>query len=190
MMFVFDTSSFVSLARYYLPFDSKVRIYQHVKSSIENGRIVLIDAVLEECRYVAGRIVVEKLDFLADKDFLKENSVPMKTKDIVPAAPVRFYNMVENNFATPAKNNLTEIQFEKLKQEFLASADARMVMYAYNYKHENPDSEIFIVTEEIGQANDNKAFKKLPSICDQLNIPNMALPEYLDTCEDLNMSFG
>ena len=89
MMFIFDTSSFVSLARYYLPFDSKVRIYQHVKSSIENGRIVLVDAVLEECRYVAGRVVVEKLDFLTDKDFLKENSVPMKTKDIVPAAPVR-----------------------------------------------------------------------------------------------------
>jgi len=161
-----------------------------VKSSIENGRIVLIDAVLDECKVVAGRIVIEKLDFLADKDFLKTNSIPVKTKDIIPAAPARFYNMVDNNFTTPVRRNLTDIQFEKLKQEFLASADARMVMYAYNYKHENPDSEIFIVTEETRQANDNKAFKKLPAICDQLDIPTMALPEYLNGCEDLVMSFG
>lgn len=190
MMFIFDTSSFVSMARYYLPFDSEDRIYHNAKISIEDGRIILIDAVLEECRYVAGRIVVEKLDFLDDKDFLKSYSIPVKTKDIIPAAPKRFYNMVENNFTTPVKKNLTDIQFENLKQEFLASADARMVMYAYNNKHENPDSMIFLVTEESGQANDNKAFKKLPAICKQLNIPTLALPEYLDMCDDLKMSLG
>jgi hypothetical protein len=179
------------MARYYLPFDSQGRIHTHVKASLESGRIVLIDAVLDECKVVARKIVVEKLDFLADKDFLKTNSVPVKTKDIIPAAPAKFYNMVDNNFTTPARRNLTDIQFEMHKKEFLASADARMVMFAYNYKHENSDSGICcIVTEETGQANDNKAFKKLPAICDQLGIPTMALPEYLIGCEDLDMSFG
>lgn len=189
-MFIFDTSSFISMVRYYLPFDSRGMIYQHVKASIENERIILIDAVLDECKVVAKRIVVEKLDFLDNKDFLKANKCPVKTQDIVPAAPVRFYNMVEHNFTTPLKRNLSDIQFEKLKQAFLKSADARMVIYAYNYKHGNPDSEIFIVTEETGQANDNKAFRKLTAICEQLEIPTITVPEYLNSCEDLDMRLG
>ena len=189
-MFIFDTSSFLSMVRYYLPFDSQGRIYKHVKKSIENERIILIDAVLDECKVVAQKIVVNRLDFLDDKDFLKANSSPVKTQDIIPAAPARFYNMVEHNFTTPVKRTLTDIQFEKLKQEFLKSADARMVIYAYNYKRGEPDSEIFIVTEETGQANDNKAFRKLPAICNLLDIPTMTLPEYLNSCEDLDMRLG
>jgi len=189
-MFIFDTSSLVSMVRYYLPFDAQGKIYRHVKTAIESERIILIDAVLDECKFVAQKIVVNKLDFLDDKDFLKANNSPVKTQDIIPAAPARFYNMVEHNFTTPVKRNLSEIQFEKLKQEFLKSADARMVIYAFNYKHAKPDSEIFIVTEETGQANDNKAFRKLPAICSQLDIPTMALPKYLSSCEDLDISFG
>lgn len=30
----------------------------------------------------------------------------------------------------------------------------------------------------------------LEKISEGLNIPNIALPEYLDTCEDLDMNFG
>lgn len=190
MMFIFDTSSFVSLARYYLPFDSQKKIYQHVKTSVEAGRIILIDAVLEECRFVAQKIVMEKLDFLSDKAFLKTNNIPVKTKDIIPAAPARFYNMVENNFTTPVKSTLTDIEFENLKQEFLNSADARMIMYAFNHNHKNTVFDLAIVTEESGLSNDNKAFKKLPSICKQLDIRTMTLPEYLSLCDDLDMNLG
>lgn len=190
MMFIFDTSSFVSMARYYLPFDSEGKIYQHVKLSIKNRRIILIDAVLNECKYVAKKVVIKKLDFLYDKNFLKINNTPIKTENIIPASPAKFYNMVDNNFATPRKRILSDIEFEKEKQAYLNSADARMIMYAYNYKHDNPDEKLFLVTEESGQANDNKVFKKLPTICKQLDIPCMALPEYLDMCDDLNMSLG
>jgi len=190
MMFIFDTSSFVSLARYYLPFDHQEKIYNHVKQGLENRRILLIDAVLEECRFVAKRIVIEKLDFLLDKSFLKANHLPLKTEDIIPASPRKFYNMVDNNFTTPARIVLTDTEFESNKREFLRSADTRMVMYAFNRQHQDPDVDIVIVTEESEQANDNKAFKKLPAICHFLDLRTMPLPEYLALCEDLNMKLG
>jgi len=59
MIFIFDTSSFVSLVRYYLPFDSNQKIYGHVKGALEAESIILLDEVLKECRYVSRKIVVE-----------------------------------------------------------------------------------------------------------------------------------
>ncbi|MEX2484096.1 MAG: DUF4411 family protein [Brumimicrobium sp.] len=190
MIFIFDTSSFVSLARYYLPFDSNQKIYEHFKRSLESGRIILIDGVLEECRYVSKKIVVQKLDFLEEKEFLKKNNLPLNTKDLIPAAPRKFYNMVDNNFTTPVVNQLSEIQFEQLKKEYLASADGKMVLYAFNEKHGNPDTALTLVTEESSEANDNKAFKKLPAICKQLSIRSMNLPEYMRISKDIDINFG
>lgn len=189
-MFVFDTSSFLSLARYYLPFDHQKMIYKHVKQALENKRIILIDEVLQECSFVAKGIVLQKLDFLTEKSFLKSNDIPIKTKDIIPVPPKKFYNMVDYNFTTPVKSRVTDVEFERHKQEFLDSADARMVIYVFNYQHENPLLELAIVTEESGQANDNKAFKKIPAICDQLNIQSITLPDYLASCDDLDMNLG
>jgi len=170
MIFIFDTSSFVSLARYYLPFDSNQKIYAHFKRSLETGHIILIDGVFEECRYVSKKIVLEELEFLKDEEFMKRNELPLKTHDLLPAAPGKYYNMVDNNFTTPFKNRLSGIEFEQHKKEYLASADAKLILYAYNTKHENPDAEPVIVTEETSGANDNKAFKKLPAICKLLGI--------------------
>lgn len=189
MIFIFDTSSFVSLARYYLPFDSNQKIYGHVKNALEAESIILLDEVLKECRYVSRKIVVEKLDFLNDKEFLKRNNLPLNTSDLIPAAPSRFYNMVNNNFTTPVKTRLTEVEFEQHKKEYLASADAKLILYSYNKKHENPDAELAIVTEETSEANDNKAFKKLPAICKQLSIRSMSLPEYLRISKDVDIKF-
>lgn len=190
MIFIFDTSSFVSLARYYLPFDSNQKIYKHINRSLVNGQIVLIDSVLEECRFVSKKIVVDKLDFLKGKDFLKRHNLPLKTKNLIPAAPVRFYNMVDNNFTTPVKKQLSGSEFEQHKKEYLASADAKLILYAYNKQHEKPDIELAIVTEESGEANDNKVFKKLPAICKRLSIQSMALPEYLSISKDIDINFS
>lgn len=89
------------MARYYLPFDHQKMIYNHIKQALEYKRIILIDAVIQECSFVAKGIVLQKLDFLADKTFLKSNDIPIKTDDIIPAAPRKFYNMVDNNFIPP-----------------------------------------------------------------------------------------
>jgi len=190
MTFIFDTSSLVSLARYYLPFDQQGKIYNHMKKAMESKRIILIDAVFDECRYVAKKIVPERLDFLSDKSFMKKNKLPVITEEIIPAAPAKFYNMVENNFTTLAKNTLSETEFEKRKQEYLNSADARMIILAYNENYGDLASDWVIVTEETGEANDKKEFKKIPDICKQLNIRTMNLPEYLSAFEDLNIFFG
>lgn len=189
-MFIFDTSSFISLVRYYLPFDNNQKIYKHFKRSLVNGRIILIDAVLDECRYVSKKIVIEKLDFLNDKTFLKANHLPVKTHDLVPAAPRKFYNLVDNNFTTPIIKRLTNIEFEQRKKDYLKSADAKLILYAYNIHHDNPDKELAIVTEETTEANDNKAFKKIPVICTQLGVQSINLPEYLAACDDLDMTLG
>lgn len=160
------------------------------KGALEADRIILIDEVLKECRFVSKKIVVEKLEFLNEKEFLRENNLPLNTKDLIPSASVRFYNMVDNNFTTPVTNQLSGIEFEQHKKEYLASADAKLILYAYNKKHESPDVELAIVTEETSEVNDNKAFKKLPAICKQLGIRSINLPQYLAGCEDLEINMG
>jgi hypothetical protein len=176
--------------RYYLPFDGNQKIYKHFKGALEANRIILLDEVLKECQYVSKKIVVEKLNFLKEKEFLKGNNLPLKTNDMIPAAPARFYNMVDNNFTTPVANQLSGIEFEQHKNEYLASADAKLILYGYNKRHENQDVELAIVTEETSGANDNKAFKKLPVICNQLGIRSINLPDYLAGCDDLEINMG
>jgi hypothetical protein len=58
MKVVIDTNSLLSLVRYYLPFDKKGVLFQFIKSKIENGDIIIIDKVLEECTYNSKGLVL------------------------------------------------------------------------------------------------------------------------------------
>jgi hypothetical protein len=130
------------------------------------------------------------MDYLQDKEWKKEFKIPVKTDSIIAPAPQRFMNQVDNNFKAPGAKKLTPELYEVRKREFLESADMKMILYCLNQKHKNSDLDIRIVTEETDTPNDNKAFKKIPSICKTLNIEVLTLPEYLEIIDGINLEFN
>ena len=164
MKVVIDTSSLLSLVRYYLPFDKQKILFEIVKSKIANGEIIVIDKIIEECEYTSKGLVLETLSFLNDKSFNKTHKLPLNTEFILPPAPAKFYRMVDNNFVvTVLKARLNETQYDSLKTDFMNSADMKMILASLNLKKDNPSEDIFLVTEETESSNDNKVFKKIPA---------------------------
>ncbi|MCE7055829.1 DUF4411 family protein [Algoriphagus sp. AGSA1] len=192
MIVVIDTSSLLSLVRYYLPFDKKGVLFEVIKSKVSSGEIILLDAVYEESKFVGQKIILQKLDFLTDKGFLKENKVITKTDELIPLAPTRFLNKVKNQFvANPFQlKKLNESEFEVQKNRFMESADAKLIMYCQHLIKDNPEEEIYLVTEETPSANDLKLFKKIPAICGILGIPVITLPELLEKYQEVELGFS
>lgn len=187
MKVIIDTSSLLSLARYYLPFDHKTKLFDFVRSEFENGNIILIDAVYEECEYTAQGLVFKSLAYLSEKGFKITSKLPIKTKDLLPPSTKKFYNLLNDNLRTPLSRKLNDAQFEVNKKEFLETADARMIILALIKKSEN--KEIAIVTEESELGNDQKAFKKIPAICKILDIEVMTLPDLLKKYQGIDIEF-
>lgn len=181
MKAVIDTSSLVSLVRYYMPIDKSGYLFEGIKSKIIEGEILLLDAVYRECEFVSQKIVLKKLNYLENKDFFKEHPVIIKTDELIPLKPKSFLNMVKNQFvANPVQyRKLSEAEFEVQKKHFMESADAKLIMYSQHLIKDNPDEEIYLVTEETSSPNDLKLFKKIPSICSILGIPVITLPDLL-----------
>lgn len=178
MKVVIDTSSLLSLVRYYLPFDRNNILYNFIKSKIESKNILILDKVYEECYYTAKGIVVNTLTYLSEKN----NQI--KTTDLLPNK--KFFNQLENQFINGSvKNKLSEVEFEDRKDAFLDSADAKLLLYCL----ENKDKDIVIVSEETESINDNKSFKKLPAICMILELEIITLPEYFEKSEGIKFEF-
>ena len=53
MKVAIDTSSLLSLVKYYLFLDKDDRLYDFIKLKIENKEIIILDKVEEECRYTS-----------------------------------------------------------------------------------------------------------------------------------------
>ena len=190
MKVIIDTSALLSLVRYYLPFDKNNRLFNFIKQGIENGEIIIIDAVLEECEYISKQLVVKTLHYLTEKSFKKEFKIPFKTLGLIPPSTKKFYNMVDNNFRSAISKKLNNAEFEQEKKIFLNSADARMIILALNERHKNIENQVFIVTEETESANDKKAFKKIPSICKIVGIDVITLPELLSKYKEVHIEIN
>lgn len=188
MKVIIDTSSLLSLVRYYLPFDKKNKLFEYIKMEFKNGNLILIDAVYEECKYTSQGIVLRALDYLEEKEFKKDYKLPVKTNDLLPPSTKKFYNLLNDNFRTPLSRRLNDAEFEERKKEFLETADARMIILALIKKSEKED--IAIITEETEIGNDHKAFKKIPAICKILDIKVMTLPELLETYKGIDVEFN
>lgn len=191
MRVVIDTNSLNALVRYYLPFDANNNLYELVKKKIQIGDIIILDAVLTECKFQSDGLVLKKLDFLEDKDFKKQYKIPLKTDDLFPPAPAKFIRQVENQFSIGVmKNKLKDFEFELEKERWLNSADAKLITYCLNHNHQGTFEEIFLVTEETKAQNDLKVFQKIPAICDTLNINVLTLPELINKFNDeINIDF-
>ena len=174
MKVVIDTSSLLALVRYYLPFDDNQTLFNLIRLKIFNKDIIILDKVIDECKYISKGIVLDKLNYL------KNRKIKVNTTEILPTRI--FYNQLENQFVYGAvKNRLNEAEYEKMKESFLQSADAKLILYALNYNKENKifkDDKMIIVTEESSSENDNKFIKKIPQIGKLLEMDVMTLPEY------------
>jgi len=179
MKVVIDTSSLLSLVRYYLPFDSDYVLHDFFKSRVESGEIIILDKVFDECKFIAKGIILKALKYIGNKKYR------VKTDDILPTK--KFFNQLENQFVNGAiRNKLTNVEFENRKNNFLDSADAKILLFCLRNRG-LLDDELFIVTEETEISNDNKSFKKLPAICKILELKVMTLPELIKLYKDIDL---
>ena len=66
----------------------------------------------------------------------------------MPPAPAKFYRQVDNQFVNGIiKNKLTDTQYDVKKNEFMNSADMKLILTGLNLKKDNPDQQIYIVTD-------------------------------------------
>jgi hypothetical protein len=189
MKVVIDTSSLLSLVRYYLPFDKQKILFEIIKTKIANGEILVIDKIIEECGYISKGIVLETLSFLSDKTFNITHKLPLNTEFILPPAPAKFYRMVDNNFVVASQKARlkSEAQYDSLKTDFMNSADMKMILTSLDLKSKNPADEIYLVTEETEASNDNKVFKKIPAICSQLDLPTINIQQLVDKFDGIKI---
>lgn len=182
MKVVIDTTSLLSLVRYYLPFDKKSVLFDFIKLKIEQGEILVIDKVLEQCELTAKGLVVQKLTYLKEKAFQKNAKLPYKTDTLIAPSPAKFLRQVDNQFVNhivKKQRNLTEVEYDNQKNKFLEDADAKLILLCLNLMRDAPDEKVILVTEETETSNDHKLFKKIPAICKELNVVAMTLPELL-----------
>lgn len=180
MIVVIDTSSLLSLVRYYLPFDKQNILYNFIQEKIESNEIIILDRVYDECKFTSKGIVVKKLECIKDK----KNQV--KTTDLLPSQ--KFFNQLENQFINGSiKNRLTDVEFENRKNSFMESADAKLILYGL--ANRKPNNRLVIVSEETEFSNDNKSFKKIPAICKILNLEIISLPQLMEIYEGIEFEF-
>ena len=169
MRILIDTSSLLALVKYYRPFDKEDLLKEFFKNKIDNGSILLIDKVFEESRYLSKGQIIKDLEFLQDK---KRH---FKTDELLPTK--KFFNILDNQLCqVQLKNRLSSIEYEQKRNEYLDSADAKLILYCYNESNDLGLDNPLLVTEETSAENDNKVFKKLPAICSILNIEQCNLP--------------
>ena len=181
MRAVIDTTSLVSFVRYYLPFDKADKLKKLLEKKFDLGELVVLDKVYEESERVAKRIVTKELTFLNDKKKI------VKTDLILPEQ--KFFNMLENQLCYGSqRNKLSTPEFEVKKQEFLETADAKLILFCEKDKNSLELDKPILVTEETRSENDNKLFKKLPEICSILNIDHCNLPTLLKDHFQINLS--
>lgn len=177
-----DTSSLVSLARYYHPFDSTDAISEFLSSEIASGNIIVLDKIAEEVQFVSGGMAVETFPCLKDKKRV------VSTKDIIPKQ--KFFNMLDNNFVDNAVKRLKfrddEEGYNNARESFLKGADCALVVYAMNNSSEL--DPIQILTEESATQNDGKLFKKIPFICRELGIRTLTSVEYLKELQSIRIN--
>lgn len=188
MKVVIDTNSLLSLVRHYLPFDKKRVLFNFFKEKIKTGEIIIIDKVLEECKFNSKGIVLKSLEYLTDKTFLKSANVPFKTDSLLVPDSKRFFHQLNSVFVNNImRKRITDVEFENQKDSFLESADMKQVILALNITING--EEVILVTEETERSNDNKLFKKIPAICKELDIKSMTLPELFLEYEGINIVF-
>ncbi len=181
MKYIIDTNALLALIRYYIPLDKDNILFEFFKNYFASQQFIIIDKVLEESKYVSQGIILNCLSFLSDKSFMKQFDLPFKTENLLAPSPSKFLRQVENQFTNntiKTTKKLTDAEYDIQKKLFLENADTKQIVLCLNIC--NTGETAAIVTEETEISNDNKLFKKIPSICKILNISTITLSELLD----------
>lgn len=183
---IIDTSSLLSLVRYYFPFDKDSVMFNYFKAKIENKEIIIIDKVFDECKRVSGGIVESEFK---NKNFAFSPNFVVKTDNILIPQPTKFYNLLENNWTfRERRNKINNNEYENSKYEFLNSADMKMILLGLILKDKK--NQVIIVTEESSINNDNKLFNKIPNICNDLELATTTLPQLLLNLNEINIDYN
>lgn len=170
MIGIIDTSSLVAIARYYLSIRDEAKLLYFIESKFRTGELVLLKSIHCETSYTQKGIAVSLMKFLNDSELIVNDD------NLLPPSPKRFSNQIDNSFCkTILKKQLSDEEFIQQKNAYLKTGDAKMILYALN----NKDSNQVIITEETHYGNDGKLFKKLPAICDILEIKHQTIAEWL-----------
>jgi hypothetical protein len=181
MKVLIDTSSLLALVRYYRPFDRENSLKDFIKKKIDTGIIMVIDKVYEESSFTSRGIIINDLDFLKDK------TRHFKTDKLLPSQ--KFFNILDNQLCyTIQKNKLSPAEYDLLKNQYLDSADAKLVLYCIKDADSLGIDKPILVTEETQSENDKKLFKKLPAICSILGIDQCSLPTLLKNYFKISLS--
>lgn len=168
------------MVRYYLPFDKNKILYNFIKEKIQSGEIILIDKVYMQCGFIAKGIILSELDFLNNKEYKKLAKIPHNTELIIPPNTRKFFHLLNSVFVNSVvkkTKKITEVEFETLKNSHLNDADMKLVLLSLNLIAQGEN--VFLVTEETSENNDNKLFVKIPAMCRELNINCINLPELI-----------
>ncbi len=176
-MVIVDTCSLVYLSRFYLPFDEGDQLKRFFENQFRNRKLVMLDVVLDECKHQSQGLVINSMPFLRS-----EKSLIIKTTELTAPAPQKFSNLLDNNFCNSLeRKRLSDKLYEVQKQVFLDSGDGKIIIFALNKKYDQGllDDKIVVLTDESKISNDGKLFKKLPAICQFLQINTITLVDYL-----------
>jgi hypothetical protein len=169
---IVDTSSLLNIARYYSPFDKNGRLKKRLEALFITSELIIIDKVLEQSSAIAKGIIEKEFPFIFDK---KQSKLIINTSLVLP--DTAFFNKLETDYCNQfirKGQRIDDAEFENRKSDFIKDADAKMILYARKIIASNP----IIITEESSKQNDNKLFKKIPSICAVEKITCCTVPEF------------
>ena len=175
MKAIIDTSSLRALAKYYLPFDKNGALKAIIHEQFIGKELLVLDKVALEGRFQAKQLIYNSFPFLYEKD-----APIINTTLVLPNQ--RIFNRLENDFCDKQvliAKGLNDAEFEAEKSRFLNQADAKIILYALQIQAQRP----LVVSEETVSQNDNKIFKKIPTLCSLTNTDCCTLPEFIkDRC--------
>lgn len=172
MIGIIDTSSLLAIVRYYLSIKDEAKLLRFLEFKFRYGELILLSSIHGEVSKTQKGIILSRMTFLNDKELLTNDT------EMLPPAPKKFSNQLDNNFSIPLqKKLLTEELYAQQKDAYMQTGDVKMILYALNNKSLKP----IIITEETPQSNDGKLFKKLPVICDFLEIDHISISEWLSS---------
>ena len=173
--YLFDACSLISLVRYYLPFDSDNKLKDFICKGFEYKEFLMLKEVKDECDKVAGGLIFKELPQLKN----------IKSTNFNEIITDKIHKLIDNNFIVfktqiDKLGEFKNIEYEAQRQKFIESADFKLIHCAMTNK-----DKYIIVTEETPTNNDNKLFKKIPTICKMQNIKCISLVELLKERVDI-----
>lgn len=172
MIGIIDTSSLLAIARYYLSIKDGNKLLFFLENKFRSHKLILLNTIHKESKYMQNGLILTTMPFLNNKDLI------FNDENIIAPAPQKFSNQIDNNFCIRLKRKLlTDEEYALQKDIYMSSGDAKLLLYALN----NISLEPIIITEETKISNDGKLFKKIPAICEFLNLKHQNITEWLST---------